>query len=145
MDDLHFVFVYGSLKKGLWNHVLLEEQHMVCESVTVDKYILFDGGFPVLGVDGMLETSDFAGQVTGELYLVDDECMGYLDSLEGHPTFYERKKIDIKVNEYAGLGNSVPAWTYFGKSALEGRTELITPDENGKLTWPKVAEEEAAA
>lgn len=141
----HFVFVYGSLKKGLWNHVLLEEQPMVCKGVTVDEYVLFDGGFPVLGVDGMLETSDYAGQVTGELYLVDDECMANLDGLEGHPTFYERKKIGIHVNEYAGLGDSVEAWTYFGKSALEGRSELIIPDENGKLTWPAMAEEEVAA
>lgn len=38
-------------------------------------------------------------EIHGELYEVDDATLSRLDSLEGHPNWYERKPVEVKIGE----------------------------------------------
>jgi gamma-glutamylcyclotransferase (GGCT)/AIG2-like uncharacterized protein YtfP len=44
------------------------------------------------------------GKIYGEVYLVDEDTLYTLDCIEGHPSFYRRRKVDTPFKK---------AWTYF--------------------------------
>jgi gamma-glutamylaminecyclotransferase len=86
------VFVYGSLRKGEFNHRLLAvpgARLIMAKSRTEPGYELRDlGAFP-----GMVRGG--AGAVIGEVYEVDEATLAALDRLEGHPRFYSRTRIAL--------------------------------------------------
>lgn len=83
------VFVYGTLRKGEGNHRLLEGLQPIATVKTAPRYTMVAlGGFP-----GIFEGGETA--ITGELYRVEAPMLERLDYLEGHPTFYERKNVEI--------------------------------------------------
>ena len=89
-----FVFVYGTLKRGHGNHPLLGDSLFVGEATTLGKYTLYDGGFPRM--------SNFPGDVksyvAGEVFHVTSAAvLDGLDRLEGHPTFYIRRRIWVRM------------------------------------------------
>jgi gamma-glutamylcyclotransferase (GGCT)/AIG2-like uncharacterized protein YtfP len=92
------VAVYGSLRKGMGNHGLLERndaQLLSTERVTGwNMYSL--GGFPYI------EPGD--GVITIEVYAVPITAMQPLDRLEGYPSFYNRKLITTSKGD---------AWVYY--------------------------------
>ena len=94
------VAVYGSLRKGMGNHPLLERndaQLLSTERVKGwDMYSL--GGFPYI------TPSDTDGEITIEVYVCPITAMRPLDNLEGYPSFYNRKLIDTSKGQ---------AWIYF--------------------------------
>jgi gamma-glutamylaminecyclotransferase len=98
------VAVYGTLKKGGSNHRLLYGQRFVGKGTTRDKYPLVISGLPYL-----LDKSAYGHHVEVEVYKVNNDTFAALDSLEGHPQFYQRKQIPIKLNS----GTIVTAWIYF--------------------------------
>jgi gamma-glutamylaminecyclotransferase len=87
------VFVYGSLRKGEFNHRLLAvpgARLIMAGVMTEPGYELRDlGAFP-----GMVHGG--AGAVTGEVYEVDAATLAALDRLEGHPRFYTRSRIALE-------------------------------------------------
>jgi gamma-glutamylcyclotransferase (GGCT)/AIG2-like uncharacterized protein YtfP len=96
-DNRHLVFVYGSLLKGLHNHVLIEDAEFVSRGHTGPGLGLLDlGSFP-----GLVPDRDCPG-VWGELYRVDDATLAQLDRLEGvdhhHPDggLYRRDVLAIR-------------------------------------------------
>lgn len=95
---MHKVFVYGSLKIGYSNHVVLRGADYVGEDTTADPawYMFSMGGFP-----GVVRGDKL---ITGEVYEVDDEGLSHLDALEGNGSFYTREVIPLK-----GGGD---AWMY---------------------------------
>ncbi len=97
------VAVYGSLRKGFQNHHFLDGQQFL-GTETVPNYKMYNlGTYP-----GIVP---YPGKgVFAEVYDVTPERLKALDGLEGHPTFYCRKKIKT---EY---GNT---WIY----------ELANPDD----------------
>lgn len=83
------LFVYGSLMHGLGNHRHLKGATWVGPALTSPSFDLFDlGAFPALVEGG-------ARQVFGEVYEVTPEQLELIDQLEGHPTFYRRRAIDL--------------------------------------------------
>lgn len=83
----NLVAVYGSLRKGLGNHRLLQD----LEPVSVETLSGFDmysmGSFPCVYHGD--------GDITVEVYEVSKErLLGPLDSLEGHPGFYRREPVE---------------------------------------------------
>lgn len=83
------VFVYGTLMRGEVNHHLLAHASFVCEALTMGAYQLHDlGAFPAL-------VAGSAGQVAGEVYLLDAASLARLDLLEGHPSFYRRTEVEL--------------------------------------------------
>ncbi len=98
-------FVYGTLKRGHHNNMVLQTSRFMGAATTVDKLALKIDGLPYL-ID---QPSEF--QVDGEVFSVRSaEVASNLDRLEGHPHFYQRRQIDVKLN---GTGKIVKCWTYF--------------------------------
>src|SRR4051794_13150103 len=62
---MHRVFVYGTLKRGLPNHPLLQGSRFLGPAITTERYRMIAGEFPVLLSYGSGLT------VKGELYEVD--------------------------------------------------------------------------
>lgn len=86
-----YVFVYGTLKRGEGNHRLMGDSRFVGEVQTSGDFMMFGSGFPLCRepVDG--DNLHQAGKVKGEVFAVNKSVLAALDSLEGHPTFYERR------------------------------------------------------
>lgn len=106
------VFVYGTLKRGKHNHRLLDHGGalFVTEAYTADRYPLLVDGLPYL-----FDRPGEGHRVKGELYVVDNGTFARLDQLEGHPRFYERKKIRLGHADPAAPSSAF-AWVYFIKN-----------------------------
>ena len=86
-----YLFVYGTLKRGLCRHHFLKGQHFVAPAKTRPHYRLFNvGEYP-----GMVRAADGLS-IEGELWSVDDESLKQIDREEGCNTgLYHRKAIDL--------------------------------------------------
>lgn len=100
----NLVAVYGTLKKGYsnYNNYLTGSKH-VGAGKTKDKYPLVIKGLPYL-----IEEIGKGYNVEVDVFKVSDPVLANLDRLEGHPTWYRRKQIPIKVN-----GKELMCWIYF--------------------------------
>lgn len=89
------LFVYGTLKRGQRNHLLMREARFLREAVTAPLYTLLDlGSFP-----GMIPGGTTA--VHGELYEVGPQLLARLDRHEGVPRLYIRALIQVVGNALA--------------------------------------------
>ena len=88
------LFVYGSLKKGFDNHNLLSKYaKRLGKARTVKKFGMFEDSF---GNYPYLIPAQY-NKVQGELYEIQrKELMKKIDTFEGSPEYYERKKIEVK-------------------------------------------------
>lgn len=87
------VFVYGSLKRGHYNHYLIKDQKFLREAKTKKEFSLYDlGSFPAMVENG-------SSSIVGEVYQVDKRALKVLDRLESHPHFYRRKEIQLDNGE----------------------------------------------
>jgi gamma-glutamylcyclotransferase (GGCT)/AIG2-like uncharacterized protein YtfP len=110
------VFVYGSLKKGFYNHSLLKESTLVGPAVTAPEFTMYDlGSFPAITHEGTTS-------IKGEVYDVKERTLADLDRLEGHPFFYRRMEIDTPY----GI-----AWIYIMPHKDFSDTDVIAGGE-----WP---------
>ncbi len=84
------VFVYGTLLSGEPNHRLLASAARVGEARTEPAFDLVSlGAFPAMVAGGRTA-------VAGEVYEVDAATLADLDRLEGHPRFYQRRRIRLE-------------------------------------------------
>jgi gamma-glutamylaminecyclotransferase len=92
----HRVFVYGTLKRGLHNHVLLERARasFVGPARTTRAsfaMLLADAGYPYV-----VKTTTNARAIEGEVYVVDDDTLERLDALEEIATgMYSRESVEV--------------------------------------------------
>ena len=100
---MHKVAVYGSLRKGMYNHSLIEDAKYLGKYETKPAYSMYAvSTYPGIKANG--HTS-----ITMEVYEVDDDLLELVDQLEGysskrkHNDFYNR----VTVNTPYGL-----AYTY---------------------------------
>lgn len=102
MKSKILVFVYGTLMKGMRNHCVLEDVKGVfqSEAYTLAPWVLkHNGSYPAL-----IESDEAKVTVQGELYLVPQEGLRYLDALEGYrgpdikSNLYNRKLIKVVAN-----------------------------------------------
>jgi len=97
--DAHRVFVYGTLKRGFYNHRLLEKSAARFEGDAFTKrpmrLVLGEYGVPYLMGD-FDDSTKTSTRVPGELWVVDDAGLDALDVLEGvRVGFYERVPIEV--------------------------------------------------
>lgn len=100
------VFVYGSLKRGFYNHGVLERSNpkFIDNFVTSSEYTMYSlGGYPAVKKGGDLP-------IFGEIYEV--ENLDKLDRLEGHPNYYTREVIDTPFGD---------VWIYLFNMTLPSR------------------------
>lgn len=98
--DKHFVFVYGTLKRGHGNNLLLKDSTFISEGILHGHKLCFyysEGSFP-------FAKKDERSSSRGEVYTVNEETLRRLDALEGYApnrpdsmnTFYLRREADIE-------------------------------------------------
>lgn len=114
------MFVYGTLKSGYGNNILLQNERKIGNAETVDSYIMKAGGIPYVFKDKKLST------IKGELWEVDKDTLPSIDRLEGHPNWYKREKINVISND-----KEHSAWIYFMQGNSDS-SNLMTV-ENGKF------------
>ena len=126
--DHTLLFVYGTLKRDYSNHALLAAAHFVGEAATTEMYGFYLGpdeyapGEPKIPyLLANPKAGDAAVQVRGELWEVDSITLTQLDELEGHPDWYQRKKITVSHVS----GKSVSAFTYLLPEAPKGLLQPI--------------------
>lgn len=99
------VFVYGSLKQGFGNNLLLSDAEYVGEYCTSDEdYAMISlGAFPAVIPNGM-------GSIVGEVYNINILEMARLDRLEGNGHFYTRRMVEV-ISPY-DEEEKLSAWMY---------------------------------
>lgn len=103
-NNSSLVFVYGSLKQGLGNHIFLEEgvSEFVGRDMLEGKFTMVDLTWYPGVVNTLAEGSE--GRILGEVYRVDLDTLHALDGLEGHPSFYRRVLTKTRYGD---------AWVYY--------------------------------
>ena len=122
--NMELLFVYGTLKKGFYNHFYLEKSKYLGRAKTLNKYALYLKGFIPF-----VTKSPKVCQIKGELYLVDDKTLSEVDLLEGHPDEYFREKVPIVKED----GEVVEAWMYFYPQTKEPGILISTGEYTHKL------------
>lgn len=119
----NLVFVYGTLKKGFWNHTILEDSPFLgvaksCEPSWDITLSSPSGGFPIAW---RKPVSHLTSRLMGEVYGCDARVMANLDRLEGEGHMYKREKhwfnlLDQKVQYPDGkvAHPVVNCWIYVG-------------------------------
>jgi gamma-glutamylcyclotransferase (GGCT)/AIG2-like uncharacterized protein YtfP len=89
---LPVLFVYGTLKRGCWNHDLVSGSEYLGGGVVRGYTLLVDGiPYAVPSPKNCL--------VRGELYRVDWATVRRVDRLEGHPEWYKRTLVRVETKE----------------------------------------------
>lgn len=86
------LFVYGTLREGSGHlrHSIMADAIFMGVYKTKPKYDMINlRSFP-----GLLEGGESV--VTGEIYKVNNDILRSTDMMEGHPSFYERKFVEIE-------------------------------------------------
>lgn len=84
----HLVFVYGTLRRGGYNHRYLQETQCLGACRSAPAFTMLDlGPFP-----GVVRGGTTA--IKGEVYCVDEAGLASLDELEGYPVDYTRERTD---------------------------------------------------
>jgi gamma-glutamylcyclotransferase (GGCT)/AIG2-like uncharacterized protein YtfP len=110
----HYVFVYGTLKRGKVNNRVIDNKNCVyiADAFTTDKSFLLketQGSIPVLlSTFGQNDQKD-SKLVKGELWLMRTPQIPRLDQFEQNGILYKRIKTMVSVEQ-----NRLPAWTYAG-------------------------------
>jgi len=106
---MELIFVYGTLRTGFGNNRMLEDSKLIDVARTMEEYAMYDGGVPYVSY------GEKVSQIYGELYEVDERTLLAIDMLEGHPVFYNRKKIFVETLK----GGVVRAWLYFNETKTD--------------------------
>jgi len=108
----NLIAVYGTLKKGFGNYYsyLTNAKHLG-RGKTQDKYPLLVEGLPY-----MVDKKGVGHNVVVDVFKVSDAQLKKIDQLEGHPRWYKRKQIPIKLKN-----RTLNCWLYFNPKDIEGK------------------------
>lgn len=100
-----YIFVYGTLRQKGQNHWLLDYETYVGLLKTKQKYYMVcpkSKVFPYCSTH-QIAPSSVPTEIIGELYDISPQTLKKLDALEGHPTHYTRKAIELENNILADM------------------------------------------
>lgn len=132
------VFVYGTLRRGEGNHGVMQGalgRYVGCAEVSGFK--LFDlGAFPAVDFDGG-RWEDAPRLVQGEVFSLSPEGVARLDQLEGHPNFYRRCMVEVRLTGESDF--PLLAWIYVlpGLTQRVRRTFQIPIESGDWIAWRK--------
>ncbi|XP_067890325.1 gamma-glutamylaminecyclotransferase-like isoform X2 [Heterodontus francisci] len=103
LGKMSTVFVYGTLKKGQPNH-----HYMTDGTKGKGKYCgkgWTDQKYPLViarqyNIPFLLNVPGMGQEVTGEIYLVDDQLLQFLDEFESCPEMYQRTPVGIHIQKW---------------------------------------------
>lgn len=96
MEKKYYVMVYGTLKKGFYNHKWMED----AGGKFIDTAITTDSVYDMVGVSNDAYPGVVSGdkKIGGEIYEVPYYgIIQVLDMLEGYPTMYDRGFISVEL------------------------------------------------
>lgn len=110
------LFVYGSLKRGYPNHMILKScakniQNGIISGTLYDIKL----GFPAVQLKGNYK-------IKGQLAQIPSEYLSYFDYFEGVPRFYQREKVQVVLQN----GKTTTAFIYTMKILPHGSTIIKT-------------------
>lgn len=145
MNDLHTVFVYGTLQRGCSNHGLLAGSLFLGSARTCEEFVMrtlvdSDGrkGIPFVGRDLPISL------IRGEAYLVDDATLAAIDGLEGcipddpEASWYRRELVSIEITDEPDYEKKYcEAYIYLHERPISplvssGRWQEASPIEDGQ-------------
>lgn len=125
-------FVYGTLKKGYGNNMILRDSVFLGRAVTLRPFFMRCCGFPVV-----LHQPETA-PVYGEVYEVTDPHIERdLDRLEGVPHMYRREQTQVRLE---GQDEPVTVNIYIGNSGNWRNPDDMRPvplNAQGQYEWAR--------
>ena len=117
------VATYGTLRKGQgnWSHYLHDSEHL--GTFRINGYDMYtNGAFPYV-VAG-------EGEITVDVFVIDERTLSLLDQLEGYPRHYDRIQVEID-------GESTWIYVIGNKGYLRGCREVEGGDwlEDRHRSW----------
>lgn len=94
MNKKENVFVYGTLMKGYWNHVLLKDQKFIGRGIIKGYRMYHVSSFP-----GIVESGYDEDIIVGELYEINEAILEDLDRLEDEGYMYKRLVEDVIIKD----------------------------------------------
>ncbi|GFR79994.1 gamma-glutamylaminecyclotransferase [Elysia marginata] len=96
----HLAFMYGTLKTTEANHKVLFSRDpagvtFIGEGQTVDLYPLVVT--TPFNIPFLLHQENAGKKIHGEIYQISETTLRLLDEFEGHPDFYERRKVKAEL------------------------------------------------
>eukprot|EP00178_Gracilaria_changii_P024800 TRINITY_DN750_c0_g1_i1.p1 TRINITY_DN750_c0_g1~~TRINITY_DN750_c0_g1_i1.p1 ORF type:complete len:247 (+),score=62.31 TRINITY_DN750_c0_g1_i1:44-742(+) len=130
----HYVFVYGTLKRGFANHYLMQRATYVGDFRTHTRFPLVVGG--KYNSPYLLDMPSSGSRVKGELYVVDDAVLSDLDHLENVGVNYCRAVTAVTC--CADRSFSIDAFVYLKQNNLsELCTKQFLDDYQCRLYVPR--------
>lgn len=140
-NQLEYVFVYGTLKRGESANYKMPDgtedgsfEGYVGDFISESKFRVFGEGFPM----AILSTTGHP--LLGEVYLVTRKTIEEaLDPYEGYPNFYTRDKLVFSsVDPDGSMGRrSVAAWIYHIPKPEGYYNHPLLPNDEGVLNWTR--------
>jgi gamma-glutamylaminecyclotransferase len=116
------VFVYGSLRKGLYNY---NSYLSKCEQIGTFRISGFKLYELCSSYPGAVYTGSEDDELTVELFKINRSKLKELDRLEGHPTFYKRVKITVGDFDNNSEDEPISGWIYCIPEASVKTSDLI--------------------
>lgn len=126
VSNIPRVFVYGTLKRGHYNHRLLETAEFIGEASTLEEGVLNDWGAPCFSHSSWVEDKSLLRPIKGEVFKITEENLYWLDRLEGHPGGYYRSPTVVNTGE-----SFISAWCYYHHSPADSLCPVI----DGHYVW----------
>lgn len=121
----HKIFTYGTLRKGHYNHPILEKSTYLGKAQTNPAFTMLNlGAYPGIVHQGRTP-------IIGEVYEVDDQTLKRLDRLESHPNFYERVPLEVTLENdtVAVEGYVLPAKWLDDRAAIIDSGDWATQEQ----------------
>lgn len=118
------VFVYGTLKRGYHNNILLKGSTFIGKASTVDKWTMVGEG---RGFPYVVEKDEMLGNnIVGEVFYVDVITMARLDMLEGvSSNHYKKVKVPLMFNDDKTTQDAIMYVACNKPADYYGQTKLI--------------------
>lgn len=94
---MELMFVYGTLKRGSHNNIMLGKSKFLGRAVTKPGLNIKSIGIPIVVAPFSDAMKKAAKPIIGEVYKVSKRTINIVDVLEGHPNLYKRFLIDIEM------------------------------------------------
>lgn len=112
-EKTHRVFVYGTLRRGCYNHHYLQDTPCLGACRSAPAFTMLDlGPFPGVVRGGTTG-------VCGEVYRIDAADLARLDELEGYPVDYTRELIETRFGQ---------AWIYLLRASAADAPKISSGD-----------------
>jgi gamma-glutamylaminecyclotransferase len=114
------IAVYGTLRFGGNNYYnyLSGNSTFIGSGYTANQYPLIISGLPYL-----VNEPGLGHNVSVDVFTVTNETLEELDALEGHPNWYYRKRVPIKLSSHKGVDErTVSCWIYFNDTVKDWKS-----------------------